>query len=87
MPNDTFGSVASSSNADRRSSRGLQASQSGYAVEYVTQGAQGGFPGNFLNQNSQAIDLDVWMADASYCIFKISNEFVLNVKGYKNLLF
>jgi regulator of nonsense transcripts 1 len=32
----------------------LQASQSGYAVDYVTQGAQGGFPGNFLNQNSQA---------------------------------
>ncbi|KAH9769914.1 Regulator of nonsense transcripts 1-like [Citrus sinensis] len=31
-----------------------QASQSGYAVDYVTQGAQGGFPGNFLNQNSQA---------------------------------
>jgi hypothetical protein len=31
----------------------LQASQGGYAVDYVTQGAQGGFPGNFLNQNSQ----------------------------------
>ncbi|KAK8691018.1 hypothetical protein V6N13_074539 [Hibiscus sabdariffa] len=31
-----------------------QASQSGYAVDYVTQGGQGGFPGNFLNQNSQA---------------------------------
>ncbi|KAK3016761.1 hypothetical protein RJ639_006434 [Escallonia herrerae] len=31
-----------------------QASQSGYAVDYVTQGAQGGFPGSFLNQNSQA---------------------------------
>ena len=33
---------------------GLQASQSGYAVDYVTQGAQGGFSGNFLNPNSQA---------------------------------
>ncbi|KAH8521404.1 hypothetical protein H0E87_002447, partial [Populus deltoides] len=32
----------------------IMASQSGYAVDYVTQGAQGGFPGNFLNQNSQA---------------------------------
>lgn len=32
----------------------MQASQSGYAVDYVTQGAQGGFPGSFLNQNSQA---------------------------------
>lgn len=32
----------------------LQASQSGYAVDYVTQGGQGGFPGSFLNQNSQA---------------------------------
>lgn len=31
-----------------------QASQSGYAVDYVTQSAQGGFPGSFLNQNSQA---------------------------------
>ncbi|KAL7182615.1 hypothetical protein ACSBR1_041329 [Camellia fascicularis] len=31
-----------------------QASQSGYAVDYVTQGAQAGFPGSFLNQNSQA---------------------------------
>ncbi|XP_057773519.1 regulator of nonsense transcripts 1 homolog [Salvia miltiorrhiza] len=31
-----------------------QASQSGYAVDYVTQGGQGGFPGSFLNQNSQA---------------------------------
>ncbi|KAK6146412.1 hypothetical protein DH2020_020281 [Rehmannia glutinosa] len=31
-----------------------QASQGGYAVDYVTQGAQGGFPGSFLNQNSQA---------------------------------
>ncbi|XP_047978236.1 regulator of nonsense transcripts 1 homolog isoform X1 [Salvia hispanica] len=30
-----------------------QASQSGYAVDYVTQGGQG-FPGSFLNQNSQA---------------------------------
>lgn len=32
----------------------MQASQSGYTVDYVTQGAQGGFPGSFLNQNSQA---------------------------------
>ncbi|XP_039071986.1 regulator of nonsense transcripts 1 homolog [Hibiscus syriacus] len=31
-----------------------QASQSGYAVDYVTQGAQGAFSGNFLNHNSQA---------------------------------
>ncbi|KAF7128128.1 hypothetical protein RHSIM_Rhsim11G0009100 [Rhododendron simsii] len=31
-----------------------QASQSGYAVDYVTQGAHAGFPGSFLNQNSQA---------------------------------
>ncbi|CAA0838073.1 Regulator of nonsense transcripts 1 homolog [Striga hermonthica] len=31
-----------------------QASQGGYAVDYVAQGAQGGFPGSFLNQNSQA---------------------------------
>lgn len=29
----------------------MQASQGGYAVEY---GAQGGFPGSYLNQNSQA---------------------------------
>ncbi|MBA0709688.1 hypothetical protein Golax_024712 [Gossypium laxum] len=26
----------------------------GYAVDYASQGAQSGFPGNFLNQNSQA---------------------------------
>ncbi|XP_043716368.1 regulator of nonsense transcripts 1 homolog isoform X1 [Telopea speciosissima] len=31
-----------------------QASQSGYGVDYVTQGAQARFPGSFLNQNSQA---------------------------------
>lgn len=31
----------------------LKASQSGYAVDYMTQGGQGGFPGNFLNQNTQ----------------------------------
>ncbi|KAF5203603.1 Regulator of nonsense transcripts 1-like protein, partial [Thalictrum thalictroides] len=30
------------------------ASQSGYGVDYATQGAQTGFPGGFLNQNSQA---------------------------------
>ncbi|GMJ12456.1 UP-FRAMESHIFT1, LOW-LEVEL BETA-AMYLASE 1 [Hibiscus trionum] len=28
--------------------------QSGYAVDYATQGAQSGIPGNFLNQNSQS---------------------------------
>ncbi|KAH1106501.1 hypothetical protein J1N35_010269 [Gossypium stocksii] len=28
--------------------------QGGYAVDYASQGAQSGFPGNFLNQNSQA---------------------------------
>ncbi|KAI8530189.1 hypothetical protein RHMOL_Rhmol11G0036500 [Rhododendron molle] len=32
----------------------ILASQSGYAVDYVTQGAHAGFPGSFLNQNSQA---------------------------------
>ncbi|KAK8622011.1 hypothetical protein V6N13_097639 [Hibiscus sabdariffa] len=31
-----------------------QGPQSGYTVDYATQGAQSGFPGNFLNQNSQA---------------------------------
>lgn len=31
-----------------------QASQSGYSVDYATQGAQSSFPGSFLNQNSQA---------------------------------
>ncbi|KAK4800827.1 hypothetical protein SAY86_021314 [Trapa natans] len=31
-----------------------QATQSGYAVDYATQGGQVAFPGNFLNQNSQA---------------------------------
>lgn len=30
----------------------VQASQSGYAVDYVAQG-QAGFPGSYLNQNSQ----------------------------------
>ena len=30
---------------------------------------------------------DVWMADMSHYVFKISNELVLKVKGYKNLLF
>ncbi|GMH09266.1 hypothetical protein Nepgr_011107 [Nepenthes gracilis] len=31
-----------------------QASQSGYSVDYATQGAQSRVPGSFLNQNSQA---------------------------------
>lgn len=48
---------------------GLQASQSGYAVDYVTQGAQGGFPGNFLNQNSQA----------GYSRFGTGNDFMSQV--------
>lgn len=48
---------------------GLQASQSGYAVDYVTQGAQGGFPGNFLNQNSQA----------GYSRFSTGNDFMSQV--------
>jgi regulator of nonsense transcripts 1 len=47
----------------------LQASQSGYAVDYVTQGAQGGFPGNFLNQNSQA----------GYSRFGTGNDFMSQV--------
>lgn len=47
----------------------LQASQSGYAVDYVTQGAQGGFPGNFINQNSQA----------GYSRFGTGNDFMSQV--------
>ena len=31
--------------------------------------------------------IDVWMADVSHYVSKISNELVLKVKGYKNLLF
>ena len=31
--------------------------------------------------------IDVWMVDVSHYVFKISNELVLKVKGYKNLLF
>uniref|UniRef100_A0A7N0UV73 Regulator of nonsense transcripts 1-like protein n=1 Tax=Kalanchoe fedtschenkoi TaxID=63787 RepID=A0A7N0UV73_KALFE len=31
-----------------------QASQGGYGLEYATQGVPGGFPGGFMNQNSQA---------------------------------
>ena len=31
--------------------------------------------------------IDVWIADVSHYVFKISNELVLKVKGYKNLLF
>lgn len=44
----------------------LQASQSGYAVEY---GAQGGFPGSYLNQNSQA----------GYARFAPGNEYMSQV--------
>ncbi|KAK4489187.1 hypothetical protein RD792_004981 [Penstemon davidsonii] len=40
--------------------------QNGYAVDYVTQGAQGGFPGSFLNQNSQA----------GYAQFPTGNDFM-----------
>ena len=47
----------------------MQASQSGYAVDYVTQGAQSGFPGNFLNQNSQA----------GYSRFGAGNDFMSQV--------
>jgi regulator of nonsense transcripts 1 len=47
----------------------MQASQSGYGVDYVTQGAQGGFPGNFLNQNSQA----------GYSRFGSGNDFMSQV--------
>lgn len=47
----------------------LQASQGGYAVDYVTQGAQGGFPSNFLNQNSQA----------GYSRFGTGNDFMSQV--------
>lgn len=47
----------------------LKASQSGYAVDYATQGAQGGFPGNFLNQNSQA----------GYSRFGSGNDFMSQV--------
>lgn len=46
-----------------------QASQSGYGVDYVTQGAQGSFPGNFLNQNSQA----------GYSRFGTGNDFMSQV--------
>ena len=35
----------------------------------------------------EVLAIDVWMADVSYYVFKISNELVLKVKGYKNLLF
>ncbi|CAL9156940.1 unnamed protein product [Musa hybrid cultivar] len=31
----------------------MQASQSGYSVDYVTQGPQAAFPGSYLNQNTQ----------------------------------
>ena len=47
----------------------IQASQSGYAVDYVTQGAQGGFPGSFLNQSSQA----------GYSRFGTGNDFMSQV--------
>ena len=55
----------------------LQASQSGYAVDYVTQGAQGGFPGNFLNQNSQA----------GYSRFGSGNDFMSQVCLLKTSVF
>lgn len=48
----------------------MQASQNGYAVDYVnTQGAQAGFPGSFLNQNSQA----------GYSRFGTGNDFMSQV--------
>lgn len=48
----------------------MQASQNGYAIDYVnTQGAQAGFPGSFLNQNSQA----------GYSRFGTGNEFMSQV--------
>jgi len=47
----------------------LKASQSGYAVDFATQGAQGGFHGNFLNQNSQA----------GYSRFGSGNDFMSQV--------
>ncbi|KAL1829994.1 hypothetical protein ACET3Z_008406 [Daucus carota] len=43
-----------------------QASQSGYTVDYATQGGQGAFPSSFLNQNSQA----------GYSRFGSGNEFM-----------
>lgn len=46
-----------------------QASQSGYAMDYVTQGAQSGFPVSFLNQNSQA----------GYTRFGTGNDFMSQV--------
>ena len=47
----------------------LQASQSGYTVDYATQGGQGAFPSSFLNQNSQA----------GYSRFGSGNEFMSQV--------
>lgn len=54
----------------------IQASQSGYAVDYVTQGAHAGFPGSFLNQNSQA----------GYSRFGSGNDFMSQVGLFIHLL-
>ena len=54
----------------------MQASQGGYAVDYVTQGAQGGFPGSFVNHNSQA----------GYSRFGAGNDFMSQV-GFLYLFF
>lgn len=43
--------------------------QGGYPVDYATQGAHGAFPGNFMNQNSQA----------GYSHFSGSNDFMSQV--------
>ena len=40
-----------------------------------------------LMRIEEDLAIDVWMTDVSYYVFKISNELVLKVKGYKNLLF
>ena len=40
-----------------------------------------------LMRIEEDLAIDVWMADVSHYVFKISNELVLKVKGYKNLLF
>ena len=55
----------------------MQASQSGYAVDYATQGAQTGFPGSFLNQNSQA----------GYSRFGTGNDFMSQVRPFICSLF
>lgn len=53
----------------------VQASQSGYGVDYATQGAQGGFPGSFMNPNSQT----------GYSHFGSGNEFMSQVGLFKFL--